>query len=249
MENPNFEVAETQSDSSMMSGTPMTGFADEVKKAQASKSQATTQDAPATEAKPSQSEQRDSKIYLGDKVFSSQDELRSYVRELEATKSQYETVRNQFAPQPQQQVVDPEEDIETLWYTNPKKAQEITARRAADEAKQEILRIQKAQQIRETFYSKYPDLRGQEDLVQMYTGRLEKEVASLPEDEQLSKLANAVRSRIASLKGASNATEELPSKRPVVAGENGGAPITSGTVKRPMTMVDQIKNMRPKKGA
>lgn len=246
MENPNFELNESANDSAMMAGDPATGFAEEVKKAQAGKAAT----APTTQEtqKPAQ-ENKDTKIYLGDKVFGSQDELRSYVRELEATKSQYETVRNQFQPQAQQQMVDPDEDIETLWYTNPKKAQEITARQAESRAEKKILELQNAQRVREKFYSQYPDLRGQEDLIQLYTGKIEKDVANLPEDEQLSKLANAVRTRIASLKGATHATEELQSKRPVVAGENGGAPITTGAGKRPMTMVDQIKNMRPKKGA
>lgn len=182
------------------------------------------------------------KIRLGNREFSSENELQGYVAELETTRGRFEAVQSQFQPKPIQQVE--EENLEDLIFTDTKRYTQLVEERAIRRLEEKMTSTQRQQQIEQQFYSTYPDLKNAKTLVQAVAARLSQDnsLAGKGESEQLSIVAQAARREVAAIRGESSATEELQSTTARVAGSSSGAPISSGVrATVPQNMVEQLK--------
>lgn len=203
--------------------------------------------APAVSADPIV-ETKSTAIYLGSKKFNNMDELVRYTSQAEADRQgamdELNRIKASIAPP-----ASSEPDIEEEFWTSPKKALEKVRQSAKEDAKREVLQEiasqKSAQETRDTFYGKNSDLKGHEDLVELYAVRMQKELASVHPDEQLSKIAQAVRAKVASIRGTQVATEELPSGPAVTVGATSGQPTRVSANNTP-SFVDQLQALRSK---
>jgi hypothetical protein len=199
---------------------------------------------PAQSAAQQQAEQVQ-EIRLGNRVFKSYAELQGYLEQLEQTKGRFEAIQSQFQPQPEKQ--DPEEDLENLIWSNPKKYAEIIEQRAVARLQQVQEENAKRKEIEERFYRTYSDLANAKLLVRAVTSELaaKNELAGLTEDAALSKIAQAARRELYAIRGQKMPTEELASAPVRIAGSSSGAqaqPSTQAT--KPKSMVEQLKSLR-----
>lgn len=164
----------------------------------------------------------DKKIYLGGKVFNTMEEVNAYTTGLQAKADIADRFKDVIAPP--QRVIDPMETIGETFFSDPAGAAKNLIQIAEDNALAKFDNRQRASDLRQKFFNDYSDLRGQEDLVEFYYGKLQKELAQMPEADATSKLANAVRSRLANIKGTQEGTQELSNKAPVTVGTGTSAP-------------------------
>lgn len=184
-------------------------------------------------------------VYLGTKKFNSMDELVQYTSQSEQEKQraldELNKIRSTLNPAPS------EPDIEEEFWQSPKKALEKVHMKAKEDAKREVLQEiesnKRAQETRDKFYGQYQDLKGNEDLVEFYASRMQKELETLAPDEQLSKVAHAVRAKVASIRGTQATTEELSSRPAVTVGATSGAP-TQVNAPQAVSFVDQLRALR-----
>lgn len=230
-----------------------TGFADQIANAQSAKTNPTpsmdfmpdtiagdTTADPVTTQEPKIEAPK--KIRLGNREFSSEQELQGYVSELETTKGRFEAVQSQFHPQTTQPVQ--EENLEDLIFTDTKRYTQLVEERAIKRLEEKMTSTQRQQQIEQQFYSTYPDLKNARTLVQAVAARLSQDnsLAGKGESEQLSIVAQAARREVAAIRGEVSATEELQSTTARVAGSSSGAPTRTGVqVTVPQNMVEQLK--------
>lgn len=178
-------------------------------------------------------------IFYNGKVYSPE-EMTSVLRERDELAAK---VAATPAPVAAPAVSAPEEELETLMYTDPKRYTQIMEDRAAKKVFAQLDAQKQQEKIKNDFYSNYKDLKGNEDLVEYYATKMQGALAKEPPEVALSKLAQAVRTRISALKGDKKATEELSSKPAVTAGATG---IQSGSAPAPKgpeasSFLDQLK--------
>ncbi len=166
-------------------------------------------------------------IYMGGKKFSSMEELSAYTAELQGKASIADQLRHTLAPPAPTD--NTEDELADLIYTDPKKYNKIMEDRITARANQMFEQKLASENVRKNFYEQYPDLKGHEDLVGVYYNNMQKELASQTQDAATSSLANAVRSRLASIRGTKEGTQVLSNGKPVVVGQGGPAPMTSET--------------------
>jgi hypothetical protein len=186
-------------------------------------------------------------IRLGSRVFGSQSELQGYLEQLEETKGRYQAVQAQFQPQQVQQ--QPEEDLEQIFWSDPKKYTEIVETRAISRMKEEMNRETKSKEIEDRFYRTNSDLAQAKTLVKAITAELasKNELAGLTEDAALSKIAQAARRELYALRGQKMPTEELASGPVRVAGSSSGAPVQSSVqAHKPKSFIEQMKSLHRK---
>lgn len=139
-----------------------------------------------------------------------------------------------------------EEDLETMMYTDPKRYNQIIQEKAARTALAHIENVRIQEKTKSDFYSTYKDLVGKEDLVEYHATKMQASLAKLPAPEALSKLAQAVRTRVSAIGGNKVATEELSSKPAVTAGatgsQSGSAP--AATTPSSMSFIEQLKRVQ-----
>lgn len=164
----------------------------------------------------------DKKIYLGGKVFNTMEEVNAYTTGLQAKADIADRFKDVIAPP--QRVIDPMETIGETFFSDPTGSAKNLVEMATQNALAQFDNRQRASDLRQKFFNDYSDLRGQEDMVEFYYGKMQKELAQMPEADATSKLANAVRSRLASIKGTQEGTQELSNKTPQVAAGGGSAP-------------------------
>lgn len=177
-------------------------------------------------------------IFLGTRKFNSQDELLQYTRDLQAQVSVVDQLKGVLSPQVK--AADPNEELADLMYSNPRRYTEIIEERSANRALQQFQASQQAQKIRSDFFTEYNDLSNHSELVDMYYTSMQKELAQLSQKDATSRLANAVRAKLANIRGNQPATETLPNGSPRVVGQGSGvpAPLTPGPRQ---SMADQLK--------
>jgi hypothetical protein len=201
----------------------------------AAKPAAVTAPAPVAAAAPKE-------IYLGGRKFSSLEELGQFTAGLQAKADIADRLTSVVAPQAR--VVDPMEELGETFFSNPAEA----VRKIKDLTKQEVraedAQRDAAQALRTKFFNDYPDLRGQEDVVELYYAKMQKELATLSETDATSKLANAARARLASIRGKIEGTQELSNKTPNVLGSGSGAPASGETPYVAKTMSEQLREFQ-----
>jgi hypothetical protein len=135
-----------------------------------------------------------------------------------------------------------EEDLSDIMFTDPKKYTQILKDQAKKELRSEINEDQKRIDIKTRFYNSYQDMRGNEDLVEHYATKMQGDIANDTEEVALSKVAQAVRARVAKIKGSVEATETIHSKIAVTADAT-GSPTARATLRQevPKNFVDQMK--------
>lgn len=182
--------------------------------------------------------------YLGDKKFSNEDELLAYTASLQEKAKKYEQIEGQINPaQPQVN----KKKLSDLIFEDPEAAIEEIRTSVKTEIRNEDYQQRELVNLVNRFYNANPDLKGFEDIVDVTAGRLQKDVANLSEPERFSKIAQAVRTRLATIKGAQGSTEELSSSPAVTMGAGSGKPITTGaTTKARMSFADQIREVQKK---
>lgn len=185
------------------------------------------------------------KIMLGSRTFDTTEDLARYAQGLEEKERQFEQVRQLTNPvQPARDVFD---DVEDMIYSNPKEALRKVSQQARQDAELSIMNKINAEKVERKFYEKNPDLVGQEDFVKFIYAKEQKELAQLPEEQALSKLANAARARIASIRGTQGQgqAQTLPDSRATTAPSSSGAPQAAGTqVKQRTSMLDQMRSLQ-----
>lgn len=180
---------------------------------------------------------KENKVYiLGDKRFDNPDDLASYAAKLQEESSQFRTIREQLSPQQ----TTPKQKISDVLFEDPDAAVEMITKQVRASIDQEAHQQRTAQQVVQTFFEKNADLKQYEDLCDYYAAKMQNELASLPMEDRYSKVAQAVRSRLASIKGATGSTEELSSKPAVTLGASSGQPVSGATVSAPKSFADQI---------
>lgn len=180
-------------------------------------------------------------IYMGGRKFNSIEELATYTQELQTKAAVADQIRGVMIPS--QPEVDPEEELAEMIYSDPKKAVKMIKGRAVDEAVQIFEQRQAAKATRQDFFITHKDLQGQEDLVDMYYNKMQKELATLPLNAATSKLANAVRARVANIRGEKQATETLSNDNPVVIGSGTTAPKASAQAAS-KSFLEQLQSMQ-----
>jgi hypothetical protein len=194
-------------------------------------------------------------IYLGDRRFSSNEELAAYAATLKPKADLADRLMNQLSPQSPQQINE-EDQLAEMIYEDPKKAVRGIVALAKKELNEESNVRQTAENTKKVFYDSYKDLVGQEDIVSMEYQKLQQSYAqagksldSIPIVEVSSKIANAARERIARIKGQSVSSREvLPDGNPVVVGAGSSAPSAPSGSPARKTMFEQMKDMKAQKG-
>lgn len=100
---------------------------------------------------------------------------------------------------------EPSEDLSTLFYENPSKAIEIISKKIEQKIMPQIQQLYstiQAEQIRQYFYSKYPDLKGYEKIVGIIAQEVTEKNPNLPLETLLEKIALTTREYLASLRGS-----------------------------------------------
>ena len=179
-------------------------------------------------------EQKKDGVYYNGKQYS-QEEINQVLRERDAN-----IAAKQAIP------AKDEEELETMMYTDPKRYNQIIQDKAAQKALNHIEERNRQIDVRAKFFNDYKDLRGNEDLVEYHATKMQASIANLPPEEALSKLAQAVRSRLSAISGKKVATEELSSKPAVTAGatgtQSGAAPAPKGDSE--MTFIEQMNKFQ-----
>lgn len=136
-----------------------------------------------------------------------------------------------------------EENLEILQYSDPKKYAQVLKEQTKREIRAEQAAIENQKRIKDDFYSNYKDLKGNEDLVELFAFKMQGALAKEPTDVAFLKLAQAVRTRISVLRGDKKATEELSSKPAITAGATGSSSGSAPQPKGPesMSFMDQMK--------
>jgi len=109
---------------------------------------------------------------------------------------------SQNQPPPQQTLSD--EEIQNLLYENPKKAVEVIKNEVLKSVSPYISQLQaqiQAEQIRQYFYSTYPDLKGYEKIVAVIATEVTQQMPNVPLETQLSEIAKRTREYIATVRG------------------------------------------------
>lgn len=179
-------------------------------------------------------------IYLGGRKFNSVEELAAHTQELQNKADIADRIQSAINPATGRPV-DPEEEIAEMIYTDPKKAIRSIKEMAKQEMRQENAQLADVQNLKAQFYSTNADLANKQELVEFFYGRMEKELANMSIVDATSKLANAVRAKLADWKGEKVATQELSNTTPRVAGAGSGAPSEGTPVAAPQTMTEQLR--------
>lgn len=197
-----------------------------------------TAPAPKTEAP------RPTKILLGDREFASVDDLKAYTSELKGKADLADQLRTVINPPAAP--TNPTDTLEDLMYSDPAKYNKMMLEQAATIAENRINQKNAVKTMRDNFFDTYKDLKDHQDLVDLKYSQwqndpeMKKKLAQMTEQDAVSTLANAVRARIAAIKGTQQATEELPNGIPNVVGQGSSLP-TAPPAAKPMTFFDQLK--------
>ena len=213
-------------------------MADQLLEFQKSRSTKPTQTEPEVEAAqedvdPVVEHPSEDKIFIGDKAYTKEEIARSIQK----------TEQQMFQPPTPPPSLDPEEELADNIFVDPK----TTLKKLKDQVKQEFRQeqYQKEAQVQTVnkFYNQYKDLQDHKDLVEFYAFKMKGDLANTPEDVALSKVAQAVRGKIASIKGSRVATEELSSKPAVTVGATGNptARTTAQVQSKPMDFISQMQ--------
>lgn len=200
------------------------------------------QPAPATPA----SAPRAQEIYVGDRKFASVDDLKTAYIEAQTRSSMVDQLQSVINPASKAAAPNPDKDLADLMYSDPEEYTRQVEDRASKRALSLYQQQQEAIRVRNSFYGKNTDLVGNEDLVEMLYAKMQNELVKLNEGDATSKLANAVRERIASIKGAITAAtaRELSSGTPVTVGRGSQAPSSAPAPAAPQTMLEQLKSLK-----
>lgn len=185
------------------------------------------------------------KYYLGGREFNSAEELASYASTLQSKADLADRIQTQMSPaQPQR---DEYAELADLQFTNPeewnKKLEERVTAKAAKIYENQL----KSQEVKTKFYADYSDLVGHEDIVGMKYNQMQNELAKMPDDQATLALANAVRAKIASIKGQATGTEVLPNGQARVVGSGAPAPTITTPAPVQKTFQDQVRDLQRKK--
>ncbi len=199
--------------------------------------------APQNPPKTPSSDPKESTFYLGDKKFTSMEEMASHIQQLESEKENWE----KSAPVVDA-VVAQGENLEDLMFDNPKKFVETIQDRAVDKMNENNDKQKAADALVDRFYNQYGDLKGQEDFVNMYANQLNPTIGKLPEAQQFEAVANAVRGRINQIRGTSVVNQEFvpQNNTTTLNGQINVNPVVV-PVEKPKTMMEQLKELRKNK--
>lgn len=209
--------------------------------AQASAEAVVAPEAPAAAVVPTT--QGDKGIFYNGKMYSPE-EMTSVLRERDDLRAK---VAEKPAPVAAPAPVTEEDDLETLMYSDPKRYNQLIEDRAVKKTIAHLEQQKQQEKIATDFYSQYKDLKGNEDLVEYYAVKMKQGLANDAPEVALSKLAQAVRTRISALSGQKVATEELSSKPAVTVGATGTSSGSSpAAAKGPesMSFIEQLQRVQ-----
>jgi hypothetical protein len=160
-------------------------------------------------------------IFLNGKRFNTADELAVYTSKIEHDRAVLQAAMGQVTSAPGAQKETPKK-LSDLMFEEPDAFVEELLVQGEERAYKRIRTEDGQRDALQNFYSAYPDLKGNEDLVDMYRGRMHGEIKDLPLADAIKKLGDAVRTRVSSLRGSSNTTTtELPGGQARTAGASG----------------------------
>lgn len=172
-------------------------------------------------------------------------------RELRELKAENARIANRIPPaQVQQPAAEEEEepDWENLIFTDPKKAldmrDERVRRQVTSELRGEYQREQSTARFWNDFYKANDDLKGDKDIVEMILNKNFSDLANVPIDQAMKKLADLTRQRV--MKYSNNRGGQRKRTRAVTAGaSNSARPAAATKAAKPAASLSAIiKNRR-----
>ena len=149
-------------------------------------------------------------------------------REVRELKAENARIANRIPPAQVQATPEPEEeevDWDNLIFTDPKKALDLTAERVRREVTRELRgeyqREQSTTRFWTEFYKKNDDLKADKDIVEMMLSKHMADLADVPVDKAMEKLADLTRERV--MKYSNNRGGQRKRTRAVTTGASNGA--------------------------
>ena len=195
-----------------------------------------------------ESTEAETSIRIGDQTFKSQAEAFKYAEQLERDKTNAEmynqglrdALQSTATPVP---VVEPEDNFEERFYSDPKKVIKETR----DQAVVEALSIIKAEQNREkqweVFSGKYPDVR-RKDAERVLSENWETIGKMTDLDKAMGAMASKVRAEYDEIENLRKPRTELAGKKGQVVSRSGGSPTSVTQQKKNDEPIDFVSQMR-----
>lgn len=180
-------------------------------------------------------------VILNGKRYDSVEELSAYTSKIEQDRAVLQHAMGQVTGDPKAQRETPKK-LSDMMFEEPDTFVEELLNQGEERAYKRIRTEDGQRDALQNFYSAYPDLKGNEDLVDMYRGRMHEEIKTLPLPDAIKKLGDAVRSRVSALRGQSNTTTtELPGGQARAAGASGNPAPQVPTEKQPTDFISQLR--------
>lgn len=179
-----------------------------------------------------------SPVVIGDKIFSSTQEAIAYANGLASSPTVQSNV-------PQKRV-----RPEDVLFEEPASAFAMLKEEIKNEIRGESQIQQNNNKVWTDFYKNYPDLSGNEDIVELVRSQLSEDVRDkLPLSQSIPILAKQARDRLAKIRGSSaNQGIQLPSGPAITAGSSGASPPPVSMPKAiPMNFIEELKASRQRK--
>lgn len=214
---------------------------------------------PAEEPPPAAASAAEEPLYrgfLGD--LKSVDDLKSYAKNLEeivvqarAMQDRQPSPGNPVAPTPPAAPQGPslDDQIQEVWFSDPKKAASLLRQQVKSEFDQERNAERNREKFWQQFYEKNPDLKRVDRIVQSVVKEKLPDIQKLPSDREVSEFLSKETREIIGLVGKAFTKTEtrLPSEPAVTLGASGETPpAPTAPPARPVTFIDQVRMARPR---
>jgi hypothetical protein len=201
-----------------------------------------TSDAVATTPPP---ETKKEKFIIGSREFASADEAMAYANGLAEIQSRVTGEQSQ----PPQPAAAPQKKLGQVLFEDPDAALDALEARILEKADQKQRAIDQTKKIWDDFYLKHPDLRGNEDIVDMILNReqVSGNFKAFTIEQALPVLAQKARDRLHRASNAPQGGTALPPGQATVAGASGQpAPRTLATPEPMTNFVSELRSLRKK---
>lgn len=186
-------------------------------------------------------------VVIGDKTFQSSEEAIAYAQQLKRAQ-QIATVA--VSPVAQQTIAPPsapsEPNVSEIIFSDPKAALALHAEQIKQDLRREEALKEQTRQVNQRFYSKFEDLKGHEDIVDMHKNKNWEGIKDLPIDQAMDILALSARKTIANIRNGGSTGTQLSSKPAVVSSASGqpATPMKVAQATAPTNFIAELAAMR-----
>lgn len=184
------------------------------------------------------------KYVVGSRVFATADEALAYANGMAESQAHAAGALN-HPTETVQPTAQPK--LGQLIFEDPEAALQQVKNQAKEEMRAEQRTIAENDRFWENFYSKHPDLKGSELLVDAVLAREQntRNLSGMTRDEAAPILAAKARQEVSKIRNVPSGGQALPSKTAMVAGSS-GAPVSQPTATKPAAtnFISELKGMR-----